>query len=369
MRDVRLARSRRAVRRPVHPGHGLPRDLSRRRRQLAVARGGRAQRQTAAWCAHRDGSPVEVGRSEKMSKSKKNVVDPDQIIRDYGADTARWFMLSDSPPERDLEWTEAGVDGAWRFQQRLYRLLAAPSPTCRRPDAPSPRASPTPHRRCVAPHNRRRRLGRHRALPLQQGGGAALRAGQRHRGVQRRPGRGRSWALRETLEIFVRLIGPMTPHLGRGAVAVARPPRCWPTRLADGRPGAARRRRRDGGGPGERQAARHHAAARRTPPRTPHRSRPGATGDRRAWPASRPRRLSSSQTGSSTSWCSPRQIREVHQWLANRTTNSNAASAIGSRPSRSPRKPRPRRRRANAPGWRMPGRRTKPMPPGDAEKT
>lgn len=50
-----------------------------------------------------DKSPVEVGRSEKMSKSKKNVVDPDQIIRDYGADTARWFMLSDSPPERDLE--------------------------------------------------------------------------------------------------------------------------------------------------------------------------------------------------------------------------------------------------------------------------
>src|SRR4029079_14259229 len=71
-----------------------------------------------------DNSPVTVGRSEKMSKSKKNVVDPDQIIRDYGADTARWFMLSDSPPERDLEWTEAGVSGAWRFQQRLYRLLS-----------------------------------------------------------------------------------------------------------------------------------------------------------------------------------------------------------------------------------------------------
>src|SRR6185312_2412536 len=71
-----------------------------------------------------DKSPVEVGRSEKMSKSKKNVVDPDQIIRDYGADTARWFMLSDSPPERDLEWTEAGVTGAWRFQQRLHRIAS-----------------------------------------------------------------------------------------------------------------------------------------------------------------------------------------------------------------------------------------------------
>ncbi|HEX4572576.1 MAG TPA: leucine--tRNA ligase, partial [Dongiaceae bacterium] len=70
-----------------------------------------------------DGGPVEVGRSEKMSKSKKNVVDPSEIIQTYGADTARWFMLSDSPPERDLEWTEAGVEGAWRFTQRLWRMV------------------------------------------------------------------------------------------------------------------------------------------------------------------------------------------------------------------------------------------------------
>jgi leucyl-tRNA synthetase len=69
-----------------------------------------------------DRRPVEVGRSEKMSKSKKNVVDPTAIIETYGADTARWFMLSDSPPERDLEWTAAGVEGAWRFCQRLWRM-------------------------------------------------------------------------------------------------------------------------------------------------------------------------------------------------------------------------------------------------------
>jgi leucyl-tRNA synthetase len=85
-----------------------------------------------------DKSPVEVGRSEKMSKSKKNVVDPDQIIRDYGADTARWFMLSDSPPERDLEWTEAGVAGAWRFQQRLYRLVTDALAGLPRPGTPKP---------------------------------------------------------------------------------------------------------------------------------------------------------------------------------------------------------------------------------------
>jgi leucyl-tRNA synthetase len=67
--------------------------------------------------------PIEVGRKEVMSKSKKNVVPPARIIEAYGADTARWFVLSDSPPERDMEWTEAGVEGAWRFTQRLWRIV------------------------------------------------------------------------------------------------------------------------------------------------------------------------------------------------------------------------------------------------------
>ena len=69
------------------------------------------------------GEPVEIGPIEKMSKSKRNTVDPDEIIAGYGADVARWFMLSDSPPERDVEWTERGVQGAWRFVQRLWRLV------------------------------------------------------------------------------------------------------------------------------------------------------------------------------------------------------------------------------------------------------
>jgi len=71
----------------------------------------------------KEGQEVTIGRSVKMSKSKKNVVDPTEIIDLYGADTARWFMLSDSPPERDLEWTEEGVEGAWRFTQRLWRTV------------------------------------------------------------------------------------------------------------------------------------------------------------------------------------------------------------------------------------------------------
>ena len=70
------------------------------------------------------GVPAEIGPIEKMSKSKRNVVDPDDIIASYGADTARLFMLSDSPPERDVEWTEAGVDGAHRFVQRVWRLIS-----------------------------------------------------------------------------------------------------------------------------------------------------------------------------------------------------------------------------------------------------
>ena len=69
------------------------------------------------------GKAVTVGRVEKMSKSKKNTVDPTGIVDQYGADATRWFMLSDSPPERDLPWSESGIEGSWRFIQRLWRLF------------------------------------------------------------------------------------------------------------------------------------------------------------------------------------------------------------------------------------------------------
>ena len=83
------------------------------------------------------GEPIEIGGIEKMSKSKRNTVDPDDIIVGYGADTARWFVLSDSPPERDVIWTEEGVQGSWRFVQRLWRVvgeiagIAAQAPAAR----------------------------------------------------------------------------------------------------------------------------------------------------------------------------------------------------------------------------------------------
>lgn len=80
---------------------------------------------------------VEIGSIEKMSKSKRNTVDPDDIIGTYGADTARWFMLSDSPPDRDVIWSEEGVQGASRFVQRVWRLVNTAAPHLPKPGTPA----------------------------------------------------------------------------------------------------------------------------------------------------------------------------------------------------------------------------------------
>ena len=77
------------------------------------------------WIEIATGAPATVGPIEKMSKSKKNTVDPDTIIAKFGADVARWFVLSDSPPERDVEWTQSGVEGSARFAQRLWSVFDA----------------------------------------------------------------------------------------------------------------------------------------------------------------------------------------------------------------------------------------------------
>ena len=127
------------------------------------------------------GEPVVVGRSEKMSKSRKNVVDPENIIRDFGADTARCFMLSDSPPDRGLEWTDSGIAGAHRFVQRIARMIG--ETVTKLPPAGTPvlEASgkaldlrQTVHRTINGI------TGRYREVPLQSGGGPGSRARQCH---------------------------------------------------------------------------------------------------------------------------------------------------------------------------------------------
>jgi leucyl-tRNA synthetase len=80
------------------------------------------------WVHIESGEPVTPGRIEKMSKSRRNTVDPEPILAKYGADAVRWFMLSDSPPERDLEWSEAGIEGASRFVHRVWRLATTSTP-------------------------------------------------------------------------------------------------------------------------------------------------------------------------------------------------------------------------------------------------
>ena len=144
-----------------------------------------ARDEAGGWITIATGRPVVAGRVEKMSKSKRNTVDPAEIIEAYGADTARLFMLSDSPPERDLEWTDAGVDGAWRYLNRLWRLVGRTVAAGRR--RPAMPATSAPEARCTQaagpPHDRAGHGGA-RAPAFQQGGGAGARAVQRARGLR-----------------------------------------------------------------------------------------------------------------------------------------------------------------------------------------
>ena len=99
-----------------------------------------------------------AGRTEKMSKSKKNVVGLDAIVDTYGADTARLYLLSDSPPERDLEWTETGIEGIWRYVNRLWRMVErAAGPAAAAGDRGGGRRCRRPSPRCAARSIRRSR--------------------------------------------------------------------------------------------------------------------------------------------------------------------------------------------------------------------
>jgi len=158
--------------------------------------------------------PVTVGRLEKMSKSRKNVVGLEAVVGEYGADTARLYLLSDSPPERDLEWTDAGIEGVWRYVNRLWRLVTEPA-------APLPAAgSALPNELSAAADKARRFTHRTVAAVTDD-----LEKFRFNRGVARireltnlleevpGTGAGEAAVLRFGIEVAVRLLGPMMPHL------------------------------------------------------------------------------------------------------------------------------------------------------------
>jgi leucyl-tRNA synthetase len=199
------------------------------------------------------GEAVEIGPIEKMSKSKRNTVDPDEIISGYGADVARWFMLSDSPPERDVEWTERGVQGAWRFVQRLWRLVGeaaeiAASAPAERPKAFSPAATTlrkATHQAlakvsddieklhfnvCVAAIYEFANalsgaigdIGSDGASEGSQVGSQESQVGSQgsNGGASPLPAADMRWAMNEAVNVLVQLFAPMMPHLAEECWAI-----------------------------------------------------------------------------------------------------------------------------------------------------
>ncbi|HKM71111.1 MAG TPA: leucine--tRNA ligase [Stellaceae bacterium] len=160
------------------------------------------------------GRPVTPGRHEKMSKSKKNVVGLDAIVDTYGADTARLYLLSDSPPERDLEWTETGIEGIWRYVNRLWRLVSEPSIALPPPRSAVPATLSPPvaairratHRTIAAVTDDLDKFRFNRAV---------ARIRELTNALDELPAAepGAPEVLREGLETLARLLGPMMPHL------------------------------------------------------------------------------------------------------------------------------------------------------------
>src|SRR5262249_15880954 len=167
------------------------------------------------------GEPIKIGPIEKMSKSKRNTVDPDDIIGSEGADTARWFMLSDSPPDRDVIWTEEGVQGAWRMVQRLWRLGAGARRRGWAGAAGAARAATFGEPALAL------RKAAHRALAHVSEDIERLRFNvcvahiyeftndfqASLAGVETAPTADYRWAVKEAIDILVRLFHPMMPHL------------------------------------------------------------------------------------------------------------------------------------------------------------
>ena len=167
-----------------------------------------------------DGSEISIGSIEKMSKSKRNTVDPDDIIGTYGADTARWFMLSDSPPERDVIWSEEGVQGAFRYIQQVWRLvsqlarMAAPA-GAEIPEslgAPALEIRKTVHRHLMRVEQNIERLRFNTAIAeIRKLTNDLIDIVHSIEDVSVKPDV--AAALREAVEVMVKVLEPMMPHL------------------------------------------------------------------------------------------------------------------------------------------------------------
>jgi len=161
------------------------------------------------------GEPAVIGAIEKMSKSRKNTVDLDDFVSRYGADVARWFVLSDSPPERDVTYTDVGVEGARRFVQRVWRLVDQGAEKATEKGATKPAEF-------GAEANDLRRAA-HKALDQVAHSIEALRFNVAVAQIYEfanvlgsalgKTGPDMAWAQREALEFLVHMIGPMMPHL------------------------------------------------------------------------------------------------------------------------------------------------------------
>jgi leucyl-tRNA synthetase len=172
------------------------------------------------------GEPVEIGAIEKMSKSKRNTVDPDDIMEAYGADTARWFMLSDSPPERDVIWSEEGVRGAGRFVQRLWRMVNDAAGIAKAAPAAKPeKFSDAALKIRKASHGALAKVSLEveklhfnvcvaHIYEFANALGAALNENSKA------PAPDVAWAVKEAADILVALFHPMMPHLAEQCWAV-----------------------------------------------------------------------------------------------------------------------------------------------------
>jgi leucyl-tRNA synthetase len=160
---------------------------------------------------------VTIGRVEAMSKSKRNTVDPGAIIAKYGADTARWFILSDNPPERDMEWTESGVAGAYRFTQRVFRIVEAALP-----NLPPADSAPEETGKALRRATHRAIATVTEALETFAFNVAVARLYEFANAIEAAkdaPG----GAKREALEMLARLCAPMMPHLAEEVWSLLRP--------------------------------------------------------------------------------------------------------------------------------------------------